>query len=373
MIVEQKGRIVGLDSLRGIAAMIVVFNHFCLAGFPDFYQSFWYKWTPVHWLFDGRISVILFFVLSGFVLTAPIMAGKNQSYSHFLIRRFARVYLPFLFSMLVAACLWLGVTTLYPERHFEWNEWAHDISWTSFLSHIFATGMVGSNYLNPPIWTLVLELRVAIIFPLLVWLVRKSPFLSVIGSVILGYLSSKLLKEVEAGDNLYYTETILGSVLLTVYYIQFFIFGIFIATKIEWIKSILNCIPEKIHYVLIGVMFLVPMRLFGNQFILREIWYSGMAIYLVVSCVLFATINQRLMWGPFKWVGNVSFSLYLIHTPIILALIYILLPYLPIWGILLISFPIILIASHVMYKQIEAPCHRLGKKWISQSADKNDG
>jgi peptidoglycan/LPS O-acetylase OafA/YrhL len=90
-----RGHIVELDSLRGVAALIVVFDHF---------TRLWREASPstslryishLPFLENGRSAVIMFFVLSGFVLTMPMLAGKGQVYPVYAVRRICRIYLPY--------------------------------------------------------------------------------------------------------------------------------------------------------------------------------------------------------------------------------------------------------------------------------------
>lgn len=80
-----------LDSLRGLAAFVVLVHHtlLCLPDFGDFFYSagsapahglvealFFY--TPLVLIWQGRSAVMLFFVLSGFVLSLPGGAGGRN-------------------------------------------------------------------------------------------------------------------------------------------------------------------------------------------------------------------------------------------------------------------------------------------------------
>ncbi len=58
-------RILAFDSLRGLAAVVVVFCHFRLA-FTNAPPA-WFIWP----LFAGHQAVTVFFVLSGYVLSLP--------------------------------------------------------------------------------------------------------------------------------------------------------------------------------------------------------------------------------------------------------------------------------------------------------------
>ena len=90
-------RFLQLDAMRGIAAVCVVFHHWRLA----FYAGVLHFWlVPI---FSGTQAVMLFFVLSGFVLSLPYLDGKRRPYWPYLIRRFWRIYVPFAAAVGIAA------------------------------------------------------------------------------------------------------------------------------------------------------------------------------------------------------------------------------------------------------------------------------
>src|ERR1017187_3352351 len=95
-----------LDALRGIAALVVVVQHVMLA-LPDGIRG-QLGFIELAFAMAARFAVMLFFVLSGFVLSLPYFAGKNLAYGPYLVRRFCRLYLPFAFAVLISALLcWL--------------------------------------------------------------------------------------------------------------------------------------------------------------------------------------------------------------------------------------------------------------------------
>ena len=84
-----------LDALRGIAALMVVMWHFVCAtytvedpGTKSFVMS-------LYFLVQGRAAVILFFILSGFVLSLPFFREPQPGYGGFVLRRICRIYLPY--------------------------------------------------------------------------------------------------------------------------------------------------------------------------------------------------------------------------------------------------------------------------------------
>ena len=109
-------RIVALDGLRGVAAIMVLLHH-ALLMLPVFADYEWYSKVPAHispgkflllctplrLVWAGQERAIMFFVLSGFVLSLPWLSGKPQSYGRFLLGRFCRIYPPYIAAMALAA------------------------------------------------------------------------------------------------------------------------------------------------------------------------------------------------------------------------------------------------------------------------------
>lgn len=72
-------RIGELDSIRGLAALIVLFHHMYQdlnnnTRFPPII----FRYSPLRVLTNGHASVIMFFILSGFVLSLPFLKGKEH-------------------------------------------------------------------------------------------------------------------------------------------------------------------------------------------------------------------------------------------------------------------------------------------------------
>lgn len=130
-------RIEALDSLRGIAALQVLLHH-CLLCVPVLYTVFSYKaplpftgaentilnavtFSPLHFFWLGSEPVILFFVLSGFVLSIPFNdGGQNFDYKAYFVKRLIRLYIPYIVSILLSMLLRV---VLYHPLHIHISDW----------------------------------------------------------------------------------------------------------------------------------------------------------------------------------------------------------------------------------------------------------
>jgi len=149
----------GLDLLRGVAVLAVVFFH----GF--YYLAPVFPWhnrlagTLFHFTSFGWAGVNLFFTLSGFLITGNLIDsdGKPNFYSRFYIRRALRI-LPAYFLVLII----LGLTrTASPDYLLVCVIFL--ANWPTLLLH-------GSFMLYPVLWSLAVEEQFYAVWP---WLYRR--------------------------------------------------------------------------------------------------------------------------------------------------------------------------------------------------------
>src|SRR5215475_3247177 len=91
----QPSRVIGLDGIRGLAALFVVLNHIFERAWPDYPAHpapFWAAWMTY-----GRFAVIMFIALSGFSLgLGPARAGwRFKSIGTYAHRRAWRILPPY--------------------------------------------------------------------------------------------------------------------------------------------------------------------------------------------------------------------------------------------------------------------------------------
>ena len=162
-------RIGSLDSLRGLAALTVVLQHVLATPvFAAVHGGAGWAWvlayTPLHVFFAGPEAVILFFVLSGFVLGVPYFSATPPRAGAFLIRRVCRIYLPYIAALAVA----LAAMSLVPARSIPpWTsaDWDRPLTLADLVNYALMSGFERHDFFNPPVWSLVYEMRISLISP----------------------------------------------------------------------------------------------------------------------------------------------------------------------------------------------------------------
>jgi peptidoglycan/LPS O-acetylase OafA/YrhL len=160
-----------LTSLRGLAAMAVVLQHFSATA-----QQYCRVWIP-SLAPHGYIAVDFFFVLSGFIMSYTYLGTFQDrgmsAYGPFLAKRVARI-VPLNIAVVVMLAAAAGASLFLAGSNifFESNNFIFDF--TANLLMLQGIG-VGTN-LNGPSWSISTEFAAYLAFPILVSLVfgRRS-------------------------------------------------------------------------------------------------------------------------------------------------------------------------------------------------------
>jgi len=98
-------RFIAIESLRGLTALYVFIGHLVLLNFRDTQ-----KWSSI-FLF-GQEAVIIFFLVSGFVIMYSMESARDKSFSSYIGRRFFRIYPIFLLAIVFSYILTLNSSNL---------------------------------------------------------------------------------------------------------------------------------------------------------------------------------------------------------------------------------------------------------------------
>ncbi|WP_026827393.1 acyltransferase family protein [Exiguobacterium artemiae] len=391
------------DSIRGIASLSVLFHH-CLIVVPIFYAAHLHQQnsdmlvnvfsnSPLHVVWAGHEAVILFFVLSGFVLSLPILNGKPLQYKSYLIKRFCRIYLPYIFVMVLSYTFYMiyknfNLIDNFSESTSIWfnTMWSENPDFKSLISIILMLGY-GTHNLNTVTWSLIHEMRISIFFPFIILFVnKKNPLkffviaISVLFSIWLLFMFVSNLGLSEVVSYLFY------SVGYTFYYSIFFVFGgmlaryrsklsnVFYKAKIEMkiFAILLFIFGYTIEWNTTFISYLkysevLNIKLLVNFLIDFTIAFSVCLLFIIVlGSGLFKSILKR---QELLYLGKISFSLYLIHPISLMMLIHLFKETLNLEFLILISALLSIIFAHFLYKYIEIPTITLGKK-LSKSSEK---
>jgi peptidoglycan/LPS O-acetylase OafA/YrhL len=320
-------RIVALDGLRGVAAIMVLLHH-ALLMLPVFADYEWYSKVPAHistgkflllrtplrLVWAGQERAIMFFVLSGFVLCLPWLSGKRQSYGRFLLGRFCRIYPPYIAAMALAALasVFIGGHVL-PNASVYFNElgWAHHPDAGTLPSILLVLTNHHSDYINEAVWSLTWEVRVAILFPLLMLPILRWRNMGAAQVYVF------LLLLGQAGRHLLRAHPDFGQVFGNgCRYTGCFVLGTAIAMNRvkmgEWFARHHSAFGWLCLTLGLGICW-APWPHFRD-----DIVGIGAAL-LIVAVIGTVSLRNWLTKDYWLWLGQRSYSLYLIHVPVVMV------------------------------------------------------
>jgi peptidoglycan/LPS O-acetylase OafA/YrhL len=355
-----------LDSLRGIAALVVVVYHWTHL-WPDEAYPRWFHLllilTPLQLITNGHASVVLFFVLSGFVLSLPQVRGQEVVYSIYLVKRICRIYLPYLaaLALAVGGCWYFHGLHAYDD----WFErtWHNAPDWKMLVQHFFLIGDYPSDVYNTAFWSLVQEMRVSIFFPVICLVVLRLR--SVGGAVLTIVLFA-------GGGLIARRGTLPTTDLRTIACVGTFIVGILLALYLEKLREWLSSMTAGAYWgsfaLCLALYTYTPLVAYHLHS--PMIASDGVIAVGGAGVVLFALADRRLsrmiLVPAISFLGRVSYSLYLIHGTVLFSCAYLfharLSPFIWFAPYLAVS----LAASAVMYRWIEVPSMNLGKRLASR-------
>ena len=366
---DSSRRIEFLDSIRGLAALSVLFSHSVgvLVAAPFIFLL---VNTPLlNAGFDGKAAVAMFFVLSGFVLSRPYLKSpaapspRPLRVPPFYIKRITRIFIPFV-SVLVfsaAAKLWWfrHYSTTPSQSAWFLQFWSEPLSLHGFLKQcLFLVHDARQQLMNQD-WSLGIELKASALLPFLLLALRMGRrWLIVIASALLFWRTGQ-------------------------FYVSF-IFGILLAAHLD--RLVLSVGKRKIQWQLLGAgLVFYQARLFEffagaepKTVIAEKITWTLTSVGCVLI-LLTAFTSQRIQkvlnHRIIVFFGRISYGVYLLQFIVLLCIIPWFVHQLNGFGVqnAIILVPLILIAATlitvatatIFYAVIEQPGIRLGHRLAS--------
>jgi peptidoglycan/LPS O-acetylase OafA/YrhL len=278
-------RLQGLDSLRGIAAIAVVLTHYTF-GFSIFIQP--HRPGLLFNVVNGHFGVDLFFIISGFVIFMTL--ERSASLTDFSVSRFARLWPPYLVcAALTGSVIWL---MRFNPNHLTIKDAA--------LNVLMMNKLLGNVAIDGSYWTLTYEL----LFYAGAAIVFFGLRIKRIEWACLAWLALALVARI-SGFNASHGRI---AVLLGVEYCHFFVLGMMIYRISQRRHTRLTVITAFLAF---------SMTLFGPDYNPGglTLWqYMLMCACFAVTVWLIAEKKLRFLnvW-PLLFLGEISYSLYLVH------------------------------------------------------------
>ncbi|MBF4570174.1 acyltransferase [Plantibacter sp. VKM Ac-2880] len=371
---RPSARISGLDGLRGIAAFVVLVHHSLLLSQPfiEPYRDpraggndglmWWLTYTPLHLLWDGTVAVFIFFALSGFVLALPARKG-HTNWKAYYPARMVRLYLP-VWAAVALSFVWAVVPA--SNRGSDWVQ-GHVTPAPGGVLRDLILLVEAPGATNSALWSLRWEVLFSLLLPLYVlfamklrrWLWLKVAIL--IALLVVGAYLGPSARPYSLGP---------------LFQLPIFALGCLLAFEWEIVKRSID--RTRMHPVAIAGACALTALLLSSYWLIyafpfgsdlqdavapasRVLQVFG-ALGLVALVAAVVPFGRVLSTKPLLWLGHRSFSLYLVHEPMVVALGRLLGERASPILTLAISIPVAFVLTELFYRFIEAPSMVLSRR-----------
>ena len=333
-----------IDGLRGIAVLLVLIFHF------DFFNVGK----------AGFIGVDIFFVISGYLISKIVWSGLDTgsfSFRQFYIHRIRRLAPPLFVTLALTAAF--GTVVLLPQ---ELNSLAKEgVAALIYLSNVyywqtlnyFGLQVGGSFFLHT--WSLAVEEQFYLFFPILLVLIHrlfpKRREVIILVCAMLSFILNIVMVAIKPEATFYLLPTRAWELL----------FGSVLA-------SIEFRLPKSSTFKLaagIGAVALLAFALHDYNPTTRFPGWFALLPVLSASMLLFAgsdkeeVFGRALAFGPLRFVGVISYSLYLVHWPVKVFIPLIVIDNSIFWKV--VGFLLSFLLATLMYLFVERPSKTIQK------------
>lgn len=330
--IEGNVRYDHLQVLRGIASLMVLFDHaaaLLIKNVPDYKHSYF----AAFFVPEGFPWVWLFLVISGFLLTKAFVRERfslnTAGIKSFYRNRFFRL-VPLLWFL---ASLWvlLYYCGLWPKSLPAFNLLREvtvslALPWTLFFPSVHPV-----SSMNPPVWSVILEIQIALLMPFLLIALNNS-WKKLLMLIVLWYIGIAILAAI---------VTLRESPVIfpIIYSSHFYNFGFFAAGMLLAFlpnqKIIMKAIPWPVivggSISAIGVTQYISFHDINKALAFSPLLLGPVLLLLIAKVDTEYQIRTPSspwqIWGgrsALKWlqsVGIMSYSVYLVHRPIVYLLV----------------------------------------------------
>jgi peptidoglycan/LPS O-acetylase OafA/YrhL len=384
---DQRQHLALLDDWRGIAILLVFFGHcenalpqslggmfdhpwdFLSAAFSHGFDlhalALFVAFYPLHL---GWCGVAIFFVVSGFCIHLSYSQTTPRSFTTFYIRRFFRIYPPYLLAVLFFAILFPW-TRLSLTKLTYWGQLATHLLLCHNVSDFFVWSIAA------PYWSIAVEAQLYVLFPVVLVCVRRSSFRRTL----------ILLAVVEFSLHALSVIVFEGSGQVTPAWLRASPFFYWFSWTIGAALGDAYLRNAALPFTRVNPLFWLAAAVSTSSWRAHEFSFSFFALFTAAIIARSLTPGSKLRPSWFlgrlvRQTGIYSYSIYLIHEPIIRAVVSVYKAHFP--GIEthafvmflagassgLIVFPL----SVLLYRWVEKPGISLGKRLIRLWAQRSE-
>lgn len=294
-------KIYSLDVLRGLAALAVVFwhwQHFFYIGdspkgiiFEN--QPFYNSLTILYK--HGDAAVELFFCISGFIfywLYSELIYKKIITAKEFIINRISRLYPLYILTFILVFAL----QVIYRDSHDSYFVYQQNDLYHAILNILMipAWGFESGWSFNAPVWSVSIEMMLYCIFFIMCLLGSRGLYL-IPAFIVIGYFIFTINYKIGIG------------------LFSFFCGG----TTYFLAKITINTMNKKANFVtsciFIAVWLTISHFNISNIFLITAFGFTSLILFLTTLSAI-PLCND--FFSKFRWIGDISYSSYLIHFPL---------------------------------------------------------
>jgi peptidoglycan/LPS O-acetylase OafA/YrhL len=277
----------------------------------------------------------------------------------FVLRRICRIWLPFAVSILLSAALWWAMRPTALDGVHPWfnaDPWSAMPDAAALWRHLAMLGDAHSAHLNVVMWSLTYELRISLLFPLLLVAVQRLPLPVLLpGMLALQVGTDATMRWLGLPLAPFFGDGWVGAALTTLHFVNCFLVGALLALRGATVQAALACLPG---WALAG-LWAAAILLLGPSI---DYTCTLGAALLMALAIGSPRARRVLEVPPLLWLGRVSYSLYLIHVPVLLVVVHGLHGLLPLEALLLLAIPLALLAAQAMNRWVEQPSIALSRR-----------
>lgn len=293
-------RIEQLTFTRFLAAVSVVVFHYGGKSFPFYNENIAFIFR------NADVCVSYFFILSGFVM---ILAYGNKvfiSAGDYLKNRLARIYPLYFLAILIILLL------QFREKNIDY--------WGLFLNVFMIQAWIPDKVLsvNPPGWSLSVELLFYAIFPFVFnRFLKKMTLERITVVIVLFWVLSQIIFQLYFFR---YEENQLGIIKDVLKYNPLLHLNEFLVGNLAGLFFIRNLKEKKDNYDFI-LLILVALLILALKFPLGLNFHNGLLAVLFIPMLFFISLNNGIITKLFRnrvfvFLGEISFGIYILQHPV---------------------------------------------------------